>query len=322
VFSRRDHLEEAAVYGELTYDLAPRLTATVGGRLFASRVRTVARDFEISRAPPSAIEGSLTDTGFSPKVRLSYAFRPDTVIYLQAQDGFRTGGFNVPAQADGMTGGPDVAAYRPDRLRNFEAGGEASVLHGALTVRLAAYLAQWRDVQTDQFRASGLPVTLNIGDGRNSGVEFEAAWRPNAHWRIHLNGLVNDPELTRTSDAFLAKVDIGLPGVAKLTGAFDVAYGWNIAPDWRAELALQGAYIGRSFLTFDGGSASKMGGYAQVRLAGSLQSADWRLDAYVDNLTDEAGNTFAFGNPFSRARARQATPLPPRTFGLAIRRSF
>ena len=42
----------------------------------------------------------------------------------------------------------------------------------------------------------------------------------------------------------------------------------------------------------------------------------------MNNVTDEAGNTFAFGNPFSRARTRQSTPLPPRTFGLAIRRSF
>jgi len=322
VYDRSDHLEEAAVYGELTYDLAARVTATLGGRLFATRVRTMVGDFGISPTPVPQVDGRLTDTGFNPKIRLSYAFRPDRVIYLQAQDGFRTGGFNAPAQADGQPGGPDVAAYRPDRLRSFEAGGEASLLHRTLRVRLAAYLADWRDVQTDQFRASGMPVTLNIGDGRNSGVEFEADWLPDTHWRVRISGLVNDPELTRATGAFLAKVDIGLPGVAKHTGAFDVAYGWNVGPGWRAELGLQAAYIGRSFLTFDGDSASEMGGYAQARLAGSLQSADWRLDAYVDNLTDEAGDTFAFGNPFSRARSRQATPLPPRTFGLAIRRSF
>ena len=322
VFNRSDRLEEAAVYGELTYDVTARITATLGGRLFATRVRTLARDFEISPTPIPQVDGRLTDRGFNPKVRISYAFRPDRVIYLQAQDGFRTGGFNVPAQADGMPGGPDVATYRPDRLRSFEIGGEATLLHRALTVRIAGYLADWRDVQTDQFRASGLPVTLNIGDGRNSGVEFEAAWQPNSHWRVRASGLVNDPELTRSTDVFLAKVDIGLPGVAKRTGAFDVAYGWNVRSRWRAEIGLQGAYVGRSFLTFDGGSASKMGGYAVARLAGSLQSADWRLDAYIDNLTDEAGDTFSFGNPFSRARSRQATPLPPRTFGLAIRRSF
>ena len=39
-------------------------------------------------------------------------------------------------------------------------------------------------------------------------------------------------------------------------------------------------------------------------------------------VTDETGNTFAYGNPFSRARATQATPLRPRTFGLAVSRNF
>ena len=87
-------------------------------------------------------------------------------------------------------------------------------------------------------------------------------------------------------------------------------------------MSAQAAYVGRSFLTFDGGTATAMGNYGEGRVSASVTSPEWRLQAYIDNVTDEAGDTFAFGNPFSRARAQQATPLPPRTFGLAIRRSF
>ena len=92
--------------------------------------------------------------------------------------------------------------------------------------------------------------------------------------------------------------------------------------DRRAEISAQAGYVGGSFLTFDGASASKMGDYAQGRIALRLESADWRADAYVSNVTDERGNTFAYGNPFSRDRAVQATPLPPRAYGLALRRRF
>ena len=139
---------------------------------------------------------------------------------------------------------------------------------------------------------------------------------------MRVNALIDEPELTRSSNVFPARVDIGLPGVAKQTGSIDVTYGFDLPWNLRAELSAQAAYVGRSFLTFDGGTASAMGGYGQGRIAASLRSPDWRFEAFVNNVTDEAGNTFAFGNPFSRARTRQSTPLPPRTFGLAIRRSF
>jgi len=322
VYMRRDHINEAAIFGELTYDLTAHLTATVGGRVFVSGLVTRTDGFDLARSPIPAQRGHLTDRGFSPKVRLSYAFAPDIVLYVQATDGYRAGGFNVPASADGMAGGPDVASYRPDRLTNYEIGGEAALFNRSLTVRAAVFRAVWRNVQTDQFRASGLPVTLNIGDGSNTGVEIEAQWRPDAHWRLRVNALIDEPELTRSTNVFPARVDIGLPGVAKQTGSLDVTYGFDTPWDLRAELSAQAAYVGRSFLTFDGGTASAMGGYGEGRIAASLSSPDWRFEAFVNNVTDEAGNTFAFGNPFSRARTRQSTPLPPRTFGLAIRRSF
>ncbi|MBU1375668.1 MAG: TonB-dependent receptor [Alphaproteobacteria bacterium] len=322
VFQRRDRLQEAAVFGELTYDLTPRITATLGGRLFATRVETRSGGFGLARPPLPDIQAHLTDEGFAPKARLSYAFAPGLVAYAQVQDGYRAGGFDVPAAADGATAETDVGSYRPDRLRSYEVGGEATLFDGALTVRGALFTAIWRNVQTDQFRPSGLPVTLNIGDGSNRGVEFEAVWKPDAHWRLRVSGLVDEPELTRTSDQFPAQVDIGLPGVAKHTAAVDVSYGWNLPHDLKAEVSAQASYVGRSFLTFDGGAATAMGDYGQGRIAATVKGARWQAQAYVANVTDEEGNTFAYGNPFSRMRARQATPLPPRTFGLALRRSF
>ena len=92
--------------------------------------------------------------------------------------------------------------------------------------------------------------------------------------------------------------------------------------DLHAEVSAQASYVGRSFLTFDGGAATAMGDYGPGRIAAPVSRGSWQAQAYVANVTDEEGNTFAYGNPFSRLRARQATPLPPRTFGLALRRSF
>lgn len=322
VFMRRDHLTEAAAFGELTYDLTPQLTATVGGRLFATRVETHSDEFMLAWPPLGEVRRHLTDEGFSPKLRLSYAFRPDVVLYAQLQDGYRAGGFNLPPRADGSIGGPDIPSYRPDRLRSYELGGDVALFQRSITLRAAIFRADWRNVQTDQFQASGLPVTLNIGDGSNFGLEIEAVWRPDLHWQIRINGLVDDPQLTRSSDVFPARVDIGLPGVAKFTASMDARYRWRPVPAVEAELSAQLAYVGRSYLTFDGAAATAMGGYGEGRIMASVRGGPWQVQAYVANVTDESGNTFAFGNPFSRSRSRQETPLPPRAFGLAIRRRF
>ncbi|HEX7943667.1 MAG TPA: TonB-dependent receptor, partial [Phenylobacterium sp.] len=322
VFKRRDRVGEAAVFGEWTYDLAPRLTATVGARLFATRIQTRADSFGLAQLPLRSVRARLTDAGFAPKVRLSYAFAPDRVLYAQLQDGFRAGGFNIPGRADGVAAGPDIQRYRPDRLRSYEFGGEATLFDKAVTVRAAVFKALWRGVQTDQFRPSGLPVTLNVGDGSNLGLEVEAVWRPGAHWRLRFSGLFDEPELTRSSDLFPAKADLGLPGVAKRTASVGAEYRWEVATGWQAEISAQAAYVGRSFLTFDGGAFTEMGGYGQGRIALSLEGQRWLAQAFVANVTDEGGNTFAFGNPFSRLRSRQETPLPPRTFGLTVRRRF
>jgi outer membrane receptor protein involved in Fe transport len=322
-FARRDHLAEAAVFGEVTYDLTSRLTATAGGRLFATRVETWSGDFELARTPIPDFHHHLTDEGFAPKLRLAYAFAPDRVVYVQLQDGYRAGGFNVPAKADGRpNAGENFPDFRPDRLHSYELGGEASLFDRTLTLRAAIFRAVWRNVQTDQFRPSGLPVTLNIGDGFNTGLEFEATWRPDSHWRARLNALLDNPDLHPDPTVFPSRTDIGLPGVAKQAVSLDVAYHWTLAGDLRAEISGQATYVGRSYLTFHQSAVREISDNGQGRLVASLQGPSWELQAFVDNVTDESGDTFAFGNPFTRSRAQQSTPLAPRSFGLAIRRTF
>ena len=322
VYHRRDHLLEGAVFGEVSYDVTSKLTVVAGGRFFRVETRSTADGFELARAPLPNTRVQARNQGFSPKLRVSYAFRPDRLVYAQVQDGYRAGGFNTPAGADGVANGRAAIPYLPDRLLSLEVGGEATFFDGALGLRAAAFQAHWQNVQTDQFRSSGLPVTLNIGDGTSTGLEFDVTWRPDEHWRLRVGGLLNEPQLSRASDQFPARIDIGLPGVAKVSGSIDVTYRHPLTVGLRGELSARFAYVGRSFTTFDGSAASAMGDYGLGRIAASLKGEAWEVQAFVENLTNEKSDTFAFGNPFSRDRAQQSTPLPPRSFGLAIRRDF
>lgn len=321
LFRMHDDIQEGALYGEVSFPLSARAEITAGGRLFATRVQNAIRDFQIPAAPPPAVEARVRQQGFAPKLRLSYRIA-DGSVYVQAQDGYRAGGFNIPAQADGVAGGPGSAGYDPDRLHSYEAGLETALWRGRLRVRTAAFLVRWRDVQTDQFRSSGLPLTVNIGDAVNHGVELELDWRPNRAWRVRFNGLLNDPRLTRTFEVFPARIDTGLPGVARSSAGLEVSRNWSLPSGWRIALNGQASYVGRSLVTFDGGAATKMGDYTNMRLSAELRNPDWRAELYVDNVLNSDGNTFAYGNPFRHRRDRQATPLAPRTVNLSLARYF
>jgi outer membrane receptor protein involved in Fe transport len=321
IYRRRDELIETALYGEVAYDLSPRITLTAGARGFMTRVDTRADDFGLAATPLPAEHLRLTDSGLAPKFRLSFAATPEVLIYGQIQEGYRAGGFNIPAEAGGGTSERLPAEFRPDHLWNYELGAGVPLLDHTLMLRGALFHADWRGLQTDQRLASGLPMTVNVGDGSNTGVEAEAAWRPDDRLLVRANFLLEDPQITRAGNVFPARRDIGLPGVPRAMGAADVRYRWRIG-SFDAETSAQISYVGRSFLTFDGGTGNAMGGYASARVAAALSRAAWRMTAYVDNVGDERGNTFAFGNPFSRARFTQATPLRPRTVGVGVERSF
>ncbi len=321
IYRRHDELAEAALYGDVAYDLTPRWTITLGGRAFATRVNTRAGDFELADGPLDPLRRKLTDQGLAPKLRASFAATEDLVIYAEVQEGYRAGGFNIPAQAAGATLETAPSGFRPDRLWNYEVGAGLPLFDHSLIVRGAVFHAEWLGLQTDQRLASGLPITVNIGDGSNTGVEGEAVWRPNRRLQIRANLLLENPTITRASDVFPARRDIGLPGVPYGMGAGDVRYRWTIGR-FDAEASAQVAYVGRSYLTFDGGTGNAMGGYTSGRIAAAIGEADWRAGVFMDNVADERGNTFAFGNPFSRARATQATPLRPRTVGVSLARSF
>ncbi|MDB5425952.1 MAG: TonB-dependent receptor plug [Phenylobacterium sp.] len=321
VYRRQDHLTEAAIYGEAAYDLTPRLKVTAGGRLFASRLSFEAEQFGLAPGL-SKIKRHLRDSGGAPKLRVSYAWSPEVVLYAQVQEGYRAGGFNIPAAADGSSSAVFAAQFEPDHLRNYEIGGTVPLFKRTLRLRAAVFHADWTRLQTDQYLPSGLPMTVNIGNGSNTGVEVEAVWRPDDHLQVRGNLLVEDPSITRTSNAFPAAVDIGLPGVSSLLGSADVRYRWSAWRGWRAEASGQVAFIGHSFLTFDGAKASRMGDYGVGRLSFALESERLRVQVYMDNVTDERANTFSFGNPFSRTRVLQSTPLRPRTVGVSLNRRF
>jgi outer membrane receptor protein involved in Fe transport len=321
LYRRRDVNSEGALYGEATYSLTRRISVTAGGRLFARRLETTA-ETPLAGAAAPPFSARRIDEGVAGKLRVAYAWTPSVTFYAQVQDGYRPGGFNNPGLAKLDATPPQIpVAFEPDRLRSYEVGGEAPLMGGALRLRWDLFHAQWRRLQSDQFVASGLPITVNIGDGANTGIEAEVLWTLTRQLQVRAEAMFDDPQLTRANNIIPALPDVGLPGVPYETAALDVRYGWQVA-GLEASVSAQTAYVGRSSLSFAGEAASGMGGYATARLQGDVAARAWRISAWIDNLANARADTFAFGNPFSRPLGLQSTPLRPRTLTASVSRRF
>jgi iron complex outermembrane receptor protein len=321
---RHDRLDEAALFGELVVPLSRRVSLTLGGRAFLS-------DAEARSGPgpatsgPAFFSGQVSRTGFAPKIVLAYRRNATLLLYAQAAEGYRAGGINTtgtPGQAFSPNGGAEPNRfYQGDELWSFEAGVRASAWNGRFVVRSAVFEAVWRNIQSDQLLATGLPFTANIGDGRNSGWELEAGYAAGS-LRLNGNVLANAPELNRANPAFPARPDLGLAGAPGVSAGVSAHYARPLAGARRLEVDGRYAYVGASHLTFDAGTSPPMGGYSSGRIAVTLADDHWRLTAAVENPANARGNTFAYGNPFTLRNQRQLTPLRPTTVTLGLSFTF
>ena len=316
---RSDQLEEGALFGEISYSPASRLTLTAGLRYYDARYRVASRVMQGSYE--RAFSGTGDSSGFSPKLAAAWRWTDDWNLYAEVTQGHRAGGFNTagPAgqrftEAVGMPG----REYSPDTLWNYEAGAKGFLWNDRMRVRIAVFRTRWNDIQSDQFLPSGLTYAVNVGDGANTGLEIETTWRPTAGLEIHTNALFADPEITRPSPSFNSRGDAGLPGVPAVSANLLASYRRSLP--WGLNLEADGtlAYVGASNLTFDAERRSRMGGYMTGRISLGVRSLGWSATAFVDNPFDIQANTFSFGDPFRLPEGSAVTPLRPRTVGLKL----
>jgi iron complex outermembrane recepter protein len=316
---RKDRLSEYALYGEATYDLGGGWKAALGGRSFKTTIHT--RSYVQAPAPGQSrdLDREASFSGFSPKVSLQRDLAGGGMIYALTSEGYRAGGFN----SGGLTTPTETRrVFRPDHLRNYEIGTTLNPLGGRVNLRAALFYDDWRDIQTDQYFPSGLSYTANIGDGRNRGLEIEAAWRATPRLTISGNALFNEPKLTRIAPGFGIAATASLPGVPDVSFGSLVTYQRPVMADATLMLTAETGYIGESRLTFDPRYSPSMGGYYTGKLSAQLMTARWRAALFVSNPWNSSSDTFAYGNPFSFGQVRQVTPQRPRTWSLALSANF
>lgn len=311
----RNEVTEAALFGQYTIPITPRLGATLGGRVTYSSAAGQALDTVL----PEDMEPKRTAVRTSPSLALSWRPANRLLVFVHYQEAARAGGLAV-----GPTSSPQsVQRFESDTLNMIEGGfrfGRPGRDRFAASATLS--FSRWSDIQADLVDETGLPFTVNIGNGRIIGLDTNIAWMPIAALQFELSAFFNRSNLKDPAPAYVAADERDLPNVAESGGRAAVTYRVTLTP--AASLVLDGSlrYVGTSQLGIGPPIDVSQGRYLESSVGGRLELGRIGLSFDVSNLGDVRGNRFAFGNPFGLVARNQITPLRPRSIRIGLDAKF
>ncbi len=341
-----------AVFGEITVDITPKLSGTLGTRVFKYRNSLVGffgygagfsgSTGEAACFAPAVVAGSpctnldkeVEDWGFTHKINLTYHFTPDVMVYGTASRGFRPGGINRRGT---------LPPFQSDYIDNYEIGWKTSF--GRAHFNGAIYQLDWTDMQFSYLGANGLTEIQNAGNARVRGVEAEFGVRPIDGLSLTVSGAYNDAKLVSpycriqsplrsgactapAGNSELAPAGTRLPITPRFKGNAQLRYEFPIGGG-DAKAHLQGSVVYQSDVVFDLRTAARAAfgtqkGYATADFAAGADFAGFSLEAYVHNAFDVVGGRYR------TAQCAVATcggvlynyPVQPRTIGIRLGRKF
>lgn len=195
--------DTVAVFGDFTYNLTPMFSVSAGGRYtWDQRQSRVLRQTYLGGGSPyfggtgtlfattSDFRGSADFKKFTPRASISFKPSKDHTLYASWSKGFKGGGFDPRGQTSacrtpsGATCTPaqvyDFMSFDPETVSSYELGYKAALFDRRLTFALAAFHADYTDVQvpgsigtTINGQQTFIGITTNAGKARMRGVEFE-----------------------------------------------------------------------------------------------------------------------------------------------------
>ena len=210
-------VRQKAMFGELSFDLTDKWTATGGARWFeykrnASELRETPKGYPIGSdfEGGGLVESNGKDSDTVLKFSTQYRFDDQRMIYALYSEGFRLGGNNSARAAEN---GILPLEYKPDTLKNYEVGIKSRWFDQTLQLNLTAFFMQWDDIQLNRSGSTAgnpwwMRGTFNGGKAEQKGIEFSASWSPTNHFSIDANVFLANPEFSE--DTFYPDGDLAI----------------------------------------------------------------------------------------------------------------
>lgn len=282
-----------AAFGEGTYHLSDRLGLTVGARITHDDKEYV---YGLSRPesgqvplPPETLTNDWTE--FLPKVGLEFQQNEDLLWYTSISRGYKAGGYNSRA----LSGIPP-AAYDPEFVNAFEFGFKSTLAGGLITLNGAAFYNDYEDIQLlavlDLGGGNVETVIENAGQGRIIGAELEIVAVPTDRLQLTAGLGVLDTkydevgESAESAGILESNTFINAPDLT-FNGAAEYEFGLGSA----GNLVARADVVHKSEQYRDAVNTPELRADAytlwNARATWTPVRGNWRLSAFVTNITDE-----------------------------------
>jgi len=319
--------EEKAVFGEANVHFNSQWTLTFGGRYFDTEVTSGAVYSGVFYPGNLALPVTTQkEDGFAPKLSVAYRADEDLMFYALASRGYRFGNPNTIFPVPGFDTPP---GWKTDSLWNYELGTRTTWLDRRLQADLTVFFIDWEDLQVRLYRpVDGATYGTNAGSARNVGQEFNGLWRVSQALDLQLNITHLDARLTETtvseSKAVLRDGE-RLPSASEWQLAGSVVLRLPVA--YEPTVTLSHRYLSEAPQAFpvvvnldeEPPPAARLNGYSETDLRVAATFGKVGTAVFVNNLTDERGVTFGYGD---FGLGLQDFIIRPRTFGVTVNWSF
>lgn len=351
---------DKALFGEVSFDLTEKLTATAGIRFFKSESTLEGfRGFGLTNgwtsgtgeknpvcaahpedflgAPCKNLNATVDEDGNTLKGNLTYHFTPDKLVYATYSEGFRPGGVNRVEP---------VPPYDADYVDNYEIGWKTTWADNRLRFNGAIYYEEWKDFQYSFLGPNSVTVIVNAGNAEITGLETDLTWSATDNLTLSFGGAWVDAKLTEDycgafdkdgnpgcidPDGNAAPVQAPdgqqLPVTPKFKGNAVARYTFNIGA-FDAYVQGAAAYVGKRWADMRTAKRAVLGeipDYTIANFSAGIGSGSWTLDFFINNAFDEEGQVDRWAQCdalICGENGTYITPTAPRTMGIKFGQRF
>ena len=325
---RSDYLQTTE-FANISFDLTDKLNVEAGVVHFHSdsKYATPYVQFAYFNSGPS--EYASSSHKWDSKFGINYKITPHALVYADFAQGFRDGGTNAGSPQSCYANGVPYN-YTPDTLNNYEIGWKTTNLNGRLLWNGAAYLMEWKKLQSLIFNALVCPSSsynVNVGDARIYGVESNVDFKINNNWSLQASGNYTDARVTSPLNAdYQAYVGERLPFAPYFSWSANARYEQPLGQNLRGYAQFDVAHKGNMWNGLN--PDDKNTGLPRIlqpdytimnlRFGLNPEGARWLAEFYVTNLTDKNAIVYSNTGNFDL----RLTTNEPRVFGVRLNYRF
>jgi iron complex outermembrane receptor protein len=327
-YTTRSDYWQSTEFANISFDLTNKLNVEAGVVHFKSYFRYYSPFGQFAYAPttPSLSVGS--SHKWDSKFGINYKLTDKVMVYADFAQGFRDGGTNSGyPQSCYNKGVPQ--SYVPDTLNNYEIGWKSTSLNGRLLWNGAAYLMNWKQLQTiiyDVNICAPSSFNVNVGDARIYGVESNVDYKLSENLSLQAAGSYTDSHLISSPYAtFEANVGERLPYVPYFSWSANLRYEHPLGKVLRGYAQFDIAHKGDMWNDLHVAGSNGFPRILQpsytimnLRFGLNPEGSHWLTEFYITNLADK--NAIVYSNT-GNFDLRQTTN-EPRVFGLRLNYRF